>query len=244
MLRFHLRAVKRAGCACYTLSMVSSASLADLPDLPGLPDILVPGLALVFCGSNPSIRAGQTGHYYAHPGNRFYPLLHASGLTPRRLRPEEDTLLPTFGIGLTDLYDRPSRRADDVPDAVYRDGRDRLIAKLARYQPRWVCCNGARVYQHLTSARGPVRFGPQTETIAGCRLFVVPSTSGLASALTAVRREAFFALAAVVRATADDALPGIKTADVLGDEPPVISGEYTAVTQRAITNHRRLMTGD
>lgn len=211
MLHHHLRTVKRAGCACYTLSMVSPALFPHLPNLPGLPDILVPGLALVFCGSNPSIRAGQTGHYYAHPGNRFYPLLHASGLTPRCLRPEEDALLPTFGIGLTDLFDRPSRRADDVPDALYRDGRDRLIAKLARYQPRWVCCNGARVYQNLTSARGRVRFGPQTEVIAGCRLFVVPSTSGLASALTAVRREAFVALAAVVRATVEDAMPGTGT---------------------------------
>ena len=176
--------------------------------MPGLPDFLAPGLALVFCGSNPSIRAGQTGHYYAHPGNRFYPLLHECGLTPRRLTPAEDALLPTFGIGLTDLYDCPSRRADDVPDAIYRAGRARLTAKLARYRPRWVCCNGARVYQHLTGARRPVRFGPQAETIAGCRLFVVPSTSGLASALTAVRREAFLALAAAVHATLDGASPG------------------------------------
>ncbi len=207
MLRPHLRAVKGAGCACYTRRMSPHASPLDLPDLPGLPDILAPGLALVICGSNPSIRAGQTGHYYAHPGNRFYPLLHESGLTPRRLRSEEDALLPTFGIGLTDLFDRPSRRADDVPDAVYRDGRDRLIAKLLHYQPRWVCCNGARVYQNLTGARGPVRFGPQEEMIAGCRLFVVPSTSGLASALTTVRRDAFMALAAVMRATLAGASP-------------------------------------
>lgn len=169
-----------------------------LTELPGLPDILAPGLRLIFIGSNPSIRASQTGHYYAHPGNRFYPLLFASGLTPRRLMPEEDVLLPTFGIGLTDLHEHPSRRADEVPDAVYRAGRERIVALLARYQPRWLCCNGARVYQNLTDARGPVRYGPQEGDIAGCRLFVVPSTSGLNSALTTARREAFFALAASV----------------------------------------------
>jgi TDG/mug DNA glycosylase family protein len=184
--------------ACYTPRMPSRA---PLPDLPSLPDILAPGLALVFVGSNPSIRAGQTGHYYAHPGNRFYPLLHESGLTPRRLRPEEDMLLPTFGIGLTDLYDRPSRRADDVPDVVYRAGRERFMEKLLRYHPRWLCCNGARVYQNLTGAKGPIRFGPQAEPVAGCPVFVVPSTSGLASALTAVRRDAFMALAAAVRSS-------------------------------------------
>jgi TDG/mug DNA glycosylase family protein len=166
--------------------------------LPGLPDILAPGLALVFLGSNPSIRASETGHYYAHPGNRFYPLLFEVGLTPRRLMPEEDALLPTFGIGLTDLHPRPSRRADEVPDAAYRAGRERIAVLLARYQPRWLCCNGARVYQNLTGAAGPVRYGPQRGEIAGCRLFVVPSTSGLNSALTTVRRDAFFALAAAV----------------------------------------------
>ncbi|MGI8689875.1 MAG: mismatch-specific DNA-glycosylase [Thermomicrobiales bacterium] len=174
----------------------------SLPDLPGLPDILVPGLTLVFIGSNPSIRASETGHYYAHPGNRFYPLLFEAGLTPRRLTSEEDVLLPTFGIGMTDLHERPSRRADEVPDAVYRAGRERIVALLARYQPRWLCCNGARVYQDLTSARGPVYYGAHEETIAGCRLFVVPSTSGLNSALTAVRRDAFFALAAAVHQSA------------------------------------------
>jgi TDG/mug DNA glycosylase family protein len=168
------------------------------PTLPGLPDILAPGLALVFLGSNPSIRASETGHYYAHPGNRFYPLLFTSGLTFRRLMPEEDTLLPTFGIGLTDLHGCPSRRADEVPDAVYRAGRERIVALLSRYQPRWLCCNGARVYQNLIGASGPVRYGQQEGGIAGCRLFVVPSTSGLNSALTTVRRDAFFALATVV----------------------------------------------
>jgi TDG/mug DNA glycosylase family protein len=176
-------------------------SQAPLSNLPGLPDILVPGLALVFVGSNPSIRAGQTGHYYAHPGNRFYSLLYESGLTPRRLQPAEDALLPTFGIGLTDLFDRPSRRADDVPDAIYRAGRARLIEKLARYEPRWLCCNGARVYQNLTGAKGPIRFGTQAVRIAGCHVFVVPSTSGLNSALTTVRREAFLSLAITVRSS-------------------------------------------
>ncbi|HEY8293251.1 MAG TPA: mismatch-specific DNA-glycosylase [Thermomicrobiales bacterium] len=173
-----------------------------LPDLPGLPDILAPGLRLVFIGSNPSIRASRTGHYYAHPGNRFYPLLFESRQTPQRLMPEEDVLLPTFGIGLTDLHERPSRRADEVPDAVYRAGRERIVALLTCYRPTWLCCNGARVYQNLTGASGPVRYGPQEGAIAGCRLFVVPSTSGLNSALTVVRREAFFALAAAVRSSA------------------------------------------
>ncbi len=171
-----------------------------LPDLPGLPDILAPDLAVVFVGSNPSIRAAQTGHYYAHPGNRFYPLLHASGLTPRLLRPDEDELLPTFGIGLTDLFRCPSRRADDVPQASYHAGRAVIAAAMAHYRPLWVCCNGGLVYRNLTGDRAPLIYGPQEATIAGCRLFVVPSTSGLNCALTDVRRDAYLLLGAIVRA--------------------------------------------
>jgi G:T/U-mismatch repair DNA glycosylase len=74
---------------------------------------------------------------------------------------------------------------------------------VARYQPRWLCCNGARVYQNLTGTKGPIQFGPQSVTIAGCRVFVVPSTSGLNSALTTVRREAFIALSVTIRAVVE-----------------------------------------
>jgi len=33
--------------------------------------------------------------------------------------PEEDVLLPTFGIGLTASHERPPRRTDEVPDAWF-----------------------------------------------------------------------------------------------------------------------------
>ncbi len=170
-----------------------------LPDLSGLPDILAPGLAVVFLGSNPSIRAGQTGHYYAHPGNRFYPSLYDAGLTPRLLTPGEDELLPTFGIGLTDLHARPSRRADDIPRDVYLTGRAAITAKMALYRPRWLCCNGGLVYRNLTGDRAPLRYGPQAATVAGVPVFAVPSTSGLNCALTDARRVAFALLAATLR---------------------------------------------
>ena len=116
MLRLYLRIVKRSGCAG-GVTITAMIDHAPLPDLPGLPDILKPDLRLVICGSNPSIRAAQTGHYYAHPGNRFYPLLFESGLTPRRLAPTEDVLLPEF-------RHRPDRSARaPVPPCGRRAGR-------------------------------------------------------------------------------------------------------------------------
>ncbi len=64
-------------------------------------DLLVPGLKLVFCGYNPSLASGSTGHHYAHPGNRFWRVLFASGITARLYRPEEDEQLLSLGIGFT-----------------------------------------------------------------------------------------------------------------------------------------------
>ena len=73
-----------------------------------LPDVLEPGLAAVFCGTAASRVSAAVGAYYAGPGNQFWPTLYRTGLTPRLLAPPEFRLLPTFGLGLTDLNQRES----------------------------------------------------------------------------------------------------------------------------------------
>ena len=69
-------------------------------------DLLQPGLKLLFCGYNPSLRSGQTGYHYAHPGNRFWRVLVAAGITERLYAPEEDARLLGLGIGFTNLCPR------------------------------------------------------------------------------------------------------------------------------------------
>ena len=69
-------------------------------------DLLEPGLKLIFCGYNPSLRSGHTGYHYAHPGNRFWRVLFAAGLTERLYAPEEDARLLGLGIGFTNLCPR------------------------------------------------------------------------------------------------------------------------------------------
>jgi TDG/mug DNA glycosylase family protein len=64
-------------------------------------DLLRLGLDLLFCGYNPSLISGQTGHHYAHPGNRFWRVLFTSGITDRLYAPQEDARLLDFGIGFT-----------------------------------------------------------------------------------------------------------------------------------------------
>jgi TDG/mug DNA glycosylase family protein len=68
-----------------------------------LPDQLRRDLRLVFVGTAAGQRSADTGHYYAHPGNRFWRTLHEVGVTPRRYEPHEFPALLELGIGFTDL---------------------------------------------------------------------------------------------------------------------------------------------
>ena len=71
---------------------------------PYLTEHLRPNLDVIFVGAAASVRSAHEGHWYAGPSNKFYLLLHQSGFTPRQLRPEEDSSLPDFGMGLTCLH--------------------------------------------------------------------------------------------------------------------------------------------
>jgi double-stranded uracil-DNA glycosylase len=83
---------------------------------PVLGPILAPRLRVIFVGINPSLRSAEVGHHFARPGNRFWPTLHAAGLTPRRLRREEDHELPSHGIGVTNLATRATRSPEGATD--------------------------------------------------------------------------------------------------------------------------------
>jgi TDG/mug DNA glycosylase family protein len=75
--------------------------------VPGVPDIVAPGLAVLFCGINPSLTSGTTGWHFAHPANRFWRALYEAGLTPRQLRPAEQRDLVRYRLGVTNLVRRP-----------------------------------------------------------------------------------------------------------------------------------------
>ena len=80
----------------------------------GLPDYLGPGLKVLLVGINPGLRSAKVGHHFAGLGNYFWKLLHDSGITPRRFSYEEDALLLDFGVGLTNIVDRPTRGSGDL----------------------------------------------------------------------------------------------------------------------------------
>jgi TDG/mug DNA glycosylase family protein len=68
-----------------------------------LPDQLQHHLRLVFVGTAAGQRSVDLGHYYAHPGNRFWRTIPAVGLTPRRYQPHEVPALLEQRIGFTDM---------------------------------------------------------------------------------------------------------------------------------------------
>jgi TDG/mug DNA glycosylase family protein len=143
-----------------------------------LPDLLAVGLRILFCGINPSLYSAAVGHHFARPGNRFWPALHAAGLTSRLLSPFEDALLPGLGFGLTNIVPRATARAEELSDEELRRGAAALLEKIRRYRPAVVAFLGVSAYR--TGFRQPrATLGLQTETLAGARVQVLPSPSGL-----------------------------------------------------------------
>jgi TDG/mug DNA glycosylase family protein len=87
-----------------TIRVGHSPALTNRADtLEKLPDQLQGHLRLVFVGTAAGQRSADVGHYYAHPGNRFWRTLHEVGITPRRYEPHEFPALRELGIGFTDI---------------------------------------------------------------------------------------------------------------------------------------------
>jgi TDG/mug DNA glycosylase family protein len=151
-----------------------SATGADKP----LPDIGGPGLDVLFCGINPGLESARRGHNFARPGNRFWPALHGAGFTPRLLRPEEDGLLPSFGLGITNVVDRASRGAAELRASELRAGAAQLDDLVRRWEPLVVAVVGLGAYR-VGFERPAAGIGLQDEPIGGRPAWVLPNPSGL-----------------------------------------------------------------
>ena len=143
-----------------------------------LRDVVAPDLDVLFCGINPSLMSAARGHHFARPGNRFWPALHLAGLTPRRLAPEEDGELPRYGLGVTNLVDRPTRTAAELTPDELRDGAVALADLVARYRPRRVAVLGVTAWR-VGFGRATAILGGQPERIGTAEAWVLPNPSGL-----------------------------------------------------------------
>src|SRR5947208_6097215 len=98
-------------------------------------DLIAPGLRVLFCGINPGLYSGYTGHHFARPGNRFWPTLHAAGFTKRLLAPAEERELLADSYGITNIVARATATAAELSDQELAAGGTRLLAKVERYRP-------------------------------------------------------------------------------------------------------------
>jgi Uracil DNA glycosylase superfamily len=123
-------------------------------------------LKFVFCGYNPSLTSGCSGHHYAHPGNRLWRVLLASGITTRLYKPEEDEKLLGLGIGFTNLRSRPTRSADEVTWKEIRVGALALQEKLEHFEPRAVSYTGLSLAPFVSLSHNQLDKGHFMEVVA------------------------------------------------------------------------------
>ena len=159
---------------------------AELEAARGLtvPDLLGPGTRLLFVGINPGLWTAAAGAHFARPGNRFYPAIYRAGTVDRVIdasagyRQEDLAHLLRRGIGITNLVDRATARADELSAEELVAGARSLDDVVSRVRPRVVAVLGITAFRTAFDAR-KASAGKQPQLLAGAELWVVPNPSGL-----------------------------------------------------------------
>ena len=82
------------------------------------------------------------------------------------------------GIGITNLVNRATARADELAPDELRRGARSLARKVARWRPRVVGVVGISAYRTAFDRPGAT-IGRQEEGLAGVELWALPNPSGL-----------------------------------------------------------------
>jgi TDG/mug DNA glycosylase family protein len=154
---------------------LEAAKDATIPDV--LPSAGEP-FRVLFIGINPGLYSAATGWHFARPGNRFWPALHASGFTPRQLKPSEQEELTRYGLGITNIAPRATAQAAELSPAELREGGQRLESLVAARRPSYAAILGVTAYR-TAFARPKALIGPQPDLLGTARLWVLPNPSGL-----------------------------------------------------------------
>ena len=170
-----------------------------------IPDVLPPTgepFRVLFVGINPGLYSAATGWHFARPGNRFWPALHASGFTPRLLKPSEQQELTGYGLGITNIAPRATAQAAELTAAELREGGQRLEALVTDRRPGYVAILGVTAYR-TAFARPKALIGPQPDLLATARLWILPNPSGLNASWQPPRLAAAFRELRAAAAAAD-----------------------------------------
>jgi TDG/mug DNA glycosylase family protein len=145
-----------------------------------LKDRIGPGTRVLLVGINPGIRSAAIGHHFAGYSNRFWKLLHESGVVSEPIGSTDDHRLPEWGLGITNLIARPTPGIDTLMRDEYVIGERILRRKVRRLKPAVVAFVGVTLFRSVFKQRagGAVHFGLQAEEFEGARVFVLPNPSG------------------------------------------------------------------
>ena len=85
-----------------------------------------------------------------------------------------------LGLGVTNLVNRATARADELTPAELLAGGERLVRTVREWRPSWLAVVGVTAYR-LAFGRKDARIGPQGEDplFAPTRVWVLPNPSGL-----------------------------------------------------------------
>ncbi len=138
--------------------------------LQGLPAVADVRTRLVILGSFPGVASLAAQQYYAHPQNKFWPILAA--LWPAHPQPDRADYagrcewLLARGLGLWDVYDSCERQGS-LDSAIRQPQVNDFAALKARCpQLQAVAHNGGESYKHASKLAG-----------LGLTVYKLPSTS-------------------------------------------------------------------
>jgi TDG/mug DNA glycosylase family protein len=143
-----------------------------------LPDLLEQNLKVVFCGTAVGKQSAERQAYYAGNGNKFWPTLFSVGITDRQLEPSEYRSLLAYRVGLTDLAKEVSGSDSNIKASDF----DRIWLRqvIEDIKPFALAFTSKTAGQSFFG--GKRDYGRQPDTIGATRIYILPSTSGLANA--------------------------------------------------------------
>jgi TDG/mug DNA glycosylase family protein len=147
-------------------------------------DLLGPGLKLLLVGINPGLWTAAVNAHFARPGNRFWPALWQAGIVDRLVDgskgfdPADSAHLIERGIGITNVVNVATARADELTATDYRKGGERLRKLVRERQPAVVAVLGLTAYRQAFGHPKAV-LGRQDELFEGAQLWLAPNPSGL-----------------------------------------------------------------
>ncbi|MDN5756572.1 mismatch-specific DNA-glycosylase [Arthrobacter sp. AOP36-A1-22] len=146
-------------------------------------------LRLLIVGINPSPWTAAVNAPFARPGNRFWTSLALAGVLDRKvdasrgLAAVDERMLAERGLGITNMVERTSARADELTTEELRAGGARLVERVRILRPRAVGVLGVTAYR-VAFSQPRATLGLQTDTPPegwpeDVQLWVLPNPSGL-----------------------------------------------------------------